>query len=140
MILMNSSSLISPSPSRSASSIISWSSSSFIVYPNSLATLFKFFRETFPVESSSNNLKAFRISSLGSRSDILPVINSIKSANSMTPFPSRSTSEIIFLTSSFFGSNPRALIATLSSLASIYPEIKFDVYQLLQYQKDQKLL
>jgi len=38
MILKNSSSEISPSPSRSASSIISWSSSSVIFSPNSLAT------------------------------------------------------------------------------------------------------
>lgn len=119
IILMNYYSLISPSPSRSASSIISCNYQSVIVYPISLATLFKFFRETFPVLSSSNSLKALRIYSLGSRSAILPVISSIKSANSITPFPSRSTSLIIFLTYSFLGSNPRALIATLSSLESM---------------------
>ena len=67
MILMNSYSLIYPSPSLSASSIIYWSYSSVIVSPNSRATLFKFFKETLPVLSSSNNLKAFKIYSLGSR-------------------------------------------------------------------------
>lgn len=123
IILINSSSLIYPSPSLSASSIISWSSSSFMVSPNYLATLFKFFKETFPVESSSNNLKALRIYYLGSLSDIFPVISSMKSANSMTPFPSLSTSEIIFFTSYFLGSNPRALMATFSSLESMYPKI-----------------
>jgi len=118
---MNSYSLISPSPSRSASSIIYCSYSSVIVSPNSRATRFKFFKEIFPVVSSSNSLKALRISYRGSLSAIFPVINYIKSPNSMTPLPYRSTSAIIFLTYSFFGSNPRALIATLSSLASIYP-------------------
>ena len=123
MILRNSPSLISPSPSRSASSIISCSSSSgdrrvksqtnytrlkkigdHALYcdlgdeirfnfgntlpsnqslgtthsllqfanlpvrfsPNSLATRFKFLKEIFPVSSSSNNLNAFKISSLES--------------------------------------------------------------------------
>ena len=119
IILMNSSSLISPSPSLSASSIISCSSSSFIVYPNSLDTRFKFFSDIFPVVSSSNSLNAFNIYYLGSLSDIFPVISSMKSANSMTPFPSRSTSEIIFLTSSFLGSKPRALMATFNSFESM---------------------
>ena len=119
MIRINSSSLISPSPSRSASSIIYCNSSSFIVSPSSRATRFKFFREILPVLSSSKSQKALRISSLGSRSEIFPVMSSIKSANSITPFPSRSTSEIIFLTSSFLGSNPSALIATFSYLESM---------------------
>ena len=52
---------------------------------------------------------------------ILIVIKSIKSLNSITPLYSRSTSAIIFLISSFFGSNPKALMATFNSLASIYP-------------------
>lgn len=119
IIRMNSSSLIYPSPSRSASSIISCNSSSFIVYPNSRATRFKFFNDIFPVVSSSNNLNAFSIYYLGSRSDIFPVISSMKSANSITPFPSLSTSEIIFFTSSFLGSKPRALMATFNSLESM---------------------
>ena len=138
MIRMNSSSLISPSPSRSASSIISCSYSSAIVSPNSRATLFKFLREILPVESSSKSLNALRIYSLGSLSAILPVISSMKSANSMTPFPSRSTSAIIFFTSSFLGSNPRALMATLSSFASIYPT-SLRKYQHRQYRKGQRL-
>ena len=108
-----------------------------MVYPSYLATLFKFFRETLPVLSSSNNLKAFKISYLGSLSEILPVINSIKSANYMTPFPSLSTSEIIFLTSSFLGSKPRALMATFNSLESIYPNLEYP-YQHLQYRTSQK--
>ena len=119
MILMNYYSLIYPSPSLSASSIISWSSSSVMVYPSYLATLLRFFRETFPVESSSKSLKAFKIYYLGSLSLILVVISSIKSANSITPFPSLSTYAINFLTSYFLGSHPRALIATLSSLESM---------------------
>ena len=90
-----------------------------MVSPNSLATLFKFLRLIFPVLSSSKSLNALRISYLGSLSLILVVISSMKSANSMTPLPSRSTYAISFLISSFLGSKPKALIATLSSLASI---------------------
>jgi hypothetical protein len=71
---MNSSSLISPSPSLSASSIISYNSSSVIVSPNSLATLLRFFNEIFPVLSSSNNLNAFKISSLGSLSAFIYIL------------------------------------------------------------------
>ena len=139
MILMNSSSLISPSPSLSASSIISCNSSSVIVSPSSLATLLKFLRLIFPVSSSSKSLKAFLISSRGSlsaytnkdlfhnRCTILTVIRSRKSWYSMVPVPSLSTSAIIFLISSFLGSNPRALIATLSSLASILPKQSMEI-------------
>merc|ERR550532_3546968 len=47
MMRKNSSSLTSPSPSRSASSIISWSSSSVIRSPSSLATRFKFWESSF---------------------------------------------------------------------------------------------
>ena len=39
-----------------------------------------------------------------------------KSAKDIFPVPSLSTSTIIFLISSFFGSNPRALIATWNSV------------------------
>merc|ERR1712137_238222 len=67
MIRKNSSSLTSPSPSLSASSIISWSSSSVMRSPSSLATRLRFLKEIFPVSSSSKSLKAFNISSLGSR-------------------------------------------------------------------------
>jgi hypothetical protein len=52
-------------------------------------------------------------------STIFAVMSSMKSENSITPLPYRSTSAIIFLTSSFLGSKPRARMATLSSLASI---------------------
>jgi hypothetical protein len=139
----NSSWLISPSPSRSASSIISWSSSSVKFSPSSLQTLFKFLNEMRPVSSSSNSLKALTISSLesfsdyfpicfrlivdrnalgkGEKSTILTVINSRKSLKSMIPFPALSTLAAIFLSSSFWGSKPRARIATLSSLTSIVP-------------------
>ena len=138
MIRMNSYSLIYPSPSLSASSIISCSSSSVIVSPNYLETLFRFLSEILPVLSSSKSLKAFKISSLGSLSLILVVISSMKSANSITPFPSLSTSAISFLTSYFLGSKPRALMATLSSLASMYPELD-ESYQQIKYRKDRKL-
>ena len=95
-----------------------------MVSPNYLATRFKFFNETFPVLSSSKSLKALRISYLGSLSLILVVMSSMKSANSMTPFPSLSTSAISFLTSYFFGSKPKALMATFSSFESMYPEVR----------------
>merc|ERR1711924_247962 len=52
-----------PIASRSASSIISWSSSSVIRSPSSLATRFRFLKEIFPVSSSSKSRNAFRISS-----------------------------------------------------------------------------
>lgn len=121
MTLIKSSSEISPSPSLSASSIISYNSSSVIVSPNSLATRLRFLKEILPELSSSNSLKALRISSLGSLSAILTVITSKKSQNSITPLPSLSMSAIILFTSSFLGSNPNARIATFNSLASICP-------------------
>merc|ERR1740138_1379989 len=74
MMRRNSSSFTSPSPSRSASSIISWSSSSVMRSPSSFATRFKFLKEILPVSSSSKRRKAFRISSFGSRFRILWVI------------------------------------------------------------------
>lgn len=95
MIRRNSCWFTSPSPSLSASSIISFtstwvgikwgqcrdgevwtthviycwltcSSSSVRFSPSSLATLFRFLKEILPVSSSSNRRKAFRISSLES--------------------------------------------------------------------------
>merc|ERR1739838_1021544 len=97
---MNSSSLISPSPSRSASSIISWISSSAMFSPSSLATRLRLWKLILPVSSSSKSLKAFIISSRGSLSAIFWVIISMNSGYSMTPDPSLSTSAIIFLISS----------------------------------------
>merc|ERR1719487_2822034 len=122
MIRRNSSSFTSPSPSRSASSIISCNSSSVILSPSSFATRFKFLNEILPVSSSSNKRKAFKISSLGSLLRILCVIILRNSSYSMDPLPSSSTSEIIFWISSFLGSKPSARIATFSSLESIDPE------------------
>ena len=58
----------------------------------------------------------------------------------MTPFPSLSTYAINFLISYFLGSNPKALIATLSSLASMYPDINVKAYQQIQCRKDRKPL
>merc|ERR1719487_1930508 len=80
------------------------------------------FERDLPVSSSSNNLKALRISSFGSRFKILCVIIFRNSSYPMVPLPSSSTSEIIFWISSFLGSKPSARIATFSSLASISPE------------------
>merc|ERR1719181_941303 len=122
MMRRNSSSFTSPSPSRSASSIISWSSSSVMRSPSSFATRFRFLNEIFPVSSSSNKRNALRISSLGSRLRILCVIIFRNSSYSIVPLPSSSTSDIIFWISSFLGSNPSARMATLSSLESIDPE------------------
>lgn len=48
-------------------------------------------------------------------STIFCVMTERKSAKEIFPVPSLSTSPIIFLISSFFGSNPRALIATWHS-------------------------
>mmetsp|Transcript_28310 Transcript_28310/g.72513 ORF Transcript_28310/g.72513 Transcript_28310/m.72513 type:complete len:291 (+) Transcript_28310:217-1089(+) len=121
MIRKNSSSLISPSPSRSASSIISCNSSSVIFSPSSLATRFRFLKEILPVSSSSKRRNALRISSLLSFSLILAVIICRNSSKSIVPEPSLSMSAIIFLISSFLGSKPSARIATFSSLASIEP-------------------
>merc|ERR1711912_142926 len=87
MMRRNSSSLTSPSPSRSASSIISWSSSSVMRSPSSLATRLRFLNEILPVSSSSNRRKAFKISSLGSRFKILCVII-LNSSYSIVPLPS----------------------------------------------------
>jgi hypothetical protein len=67
IIYANSSSLMSPSPSRSNSSTMAVISSSVRGSPNSLATRRKARTEIFPLPSSSNNRKAFRISSSGSR-------------------------------------------------------------------------
>merc|ERR1719253_197127 len=75
---------------------ISCSSSSVIRSPSSLATRFRFLNEILPVSSSSNKRKAFRISSLGSRFNILCVIILRNSSYSIVPLPSSSTSEIIF--------------------------------------------
>ncbi|ETV90799.1 hypothetical protein H310_14468 [Aphanomyces invadans] len=121
MMRKNSSSLISPSPSRSASSIISCNSSSVMFSPSSFATRLRFRKLILPVSSSSNSRNAFRISSRESFSLILDVIISKNSVKSIVPLPSLSMSDIIFLISSFLGSNPRARMATLSSLASIVP-------------------
>merc|ERR1719291_965876 len=121
MMRRNSSSFTSPSPSRSASSIISCSSSSVIRSPSSFATRLRFLNEIFPVSSSSNSLNALRISSLGSRFRILCVIIFKNSSYPIVPLPSSSTSEIIFWISSFFGSNPSARIATFSSFESMEP-------------------
>ncbi|KAG8224837.1 hypothetical protein J437_LFUL002284, partial [Ladona fulva] len=81
-------------------------SSSVIFSPSSFATLFKFFKEILPVSSSSNKRKAFIISSLVQE----PLYTKANIIN--LPVPSLSTSEIIFLISSFFGSKPSALMAT----------------------------
>lgn len=62
--------LLSPSPSPSKASIILRSSSSLVFSPSSLATRFRFLRLMVPDSSSSKSRKAFRISSLGSRSKI----------------------------------------------------------------------
>eukprot|EP01033_Poteriospumella_lacustris_P010503 gene10503-gene11359 len=132
MIRRNSSSEISPSPSRSASSIISCSSSSVMFSPSSLATRFRFRNEILPVSSSSKSRNAFKISSRESRSLIFAVIISKNSEKSMVPEPSLSMSEIIFLISSFFGSKPRALIATFNSLASMVPTNNREIQQEVQ--------
>jgi len=49
----------------------------------------------YPVFSSSNNLKTFSMSSLLSLSEILAVIKSKNSLNSIYPEPSASRSDII---------------------------------------------
>mmetsp|Transcript_62754 Transcript_62754/g.198725 ORF Transcript_62754/g.198725 Transcript_62754/m.198725 type:complete len:313 (+) Transcript_62754:347-1285(+) len=116
MMERNSPSLISPSASLSNSSIMAASSSSSTVSPSSRATLRRLRRLIFPVPSSSKSWKAFSSSSEGSRSLILSVMISRNSGNSMVPVSSRSYSDMIFLTSSFFTAKPSARIATLSSL------------------------
>ena len=124
--------------------LLTCNSSSVKFSPNSFATLFKLLKDILPynnmmnnshristiftVSSSSNSLKALRISSLESFSLILTVIicknwlksmvpvrwylNLMKSKTQDLPVPSLSISAIIFLISSFFGSKPNALMAT----------------------------
>mmetsp|Transcript_22191 Transcript_22191/g.51037 ORF Transcript_22191/g.51037 Transcript_22191/m.51037 type:complete len:316 (+) Transcript_22191:252-1199(+) len=121
MIRMNSSSFTSPSPSKSALVIISCNSSSVMFSPSSRATLLRLRKEILPVSSSSKSLKTRRISSGESRSPILPVIISTNSSKSIVPEPSRSMSEIILRTFSFFESKPRARSATCNSFVSIVP-------------------
>mmetsp|Transcript_34672 Transcript_34672/g.80483 ORF Transcript_34672/g.80483 Transcript_34672/m.80483 type:complete len:206 (+) Transcript_34672:166-783(+) len=111
-----------PSPSRSASSIISCSSSSVRLSPNSCAMRFKFRKEIFPVSSSSNNANTLSISALEFLSGILPRIMSQKSLKSMGWLGSLLTSANMRLTSSFLTSKPRALSAAFSSRASMVPE------------------
>lgn len=53
--------LASPSPSRSASSIISWSSSSVIFSPSSLATRFRFLKEILPVRQKQQGTSGCRM-------------------------------------------------------------------------------
>merc|ERR550537_1215355 len=83
--------------------------------PNSLATLLRFLKVTFPVLSSSKSLNALLISSIGSRLRILWAIMSKNSGKSTDPEPSSSTSRTILSISSCFGSNPKALIAIFNS-------------------------
>mmetsp|Transcript_44415 Transcript_44415/g.115439 ORF Transcript_44415/g.115439 Transcript_44415/m.115439 type:complete len:215 (-) Transcript_44415:17-661(-) len=120
MILKNSSGETTSSSSFAASCIISRSSSSVMFSPNSLATFFNDSSVITP-SSSSNRWKAFMISSRESFSPIFAVMISKKSLKSMIPLSSLSISDIIFLISSFFGSNPSARSATFSSFASIVP-------------------
>lgn len=70
---------LSPSPSVSNSSIMLRSSSSLMFSPSSRATRLRFLRLILPDSSSSNSLKAFRISSFGSRSRIRSVTEQITS-------------------------------------------------------------
>ena len=60
-------------------------SSSVKFSPNSLATRLRFLKDIFPVSSSSNNRKAFRISSLASFSLIFVVMIDKKSLKSIVP-------------------------------------------------------
>jgi hypothetical protein len=77
---MNSSREISPSLSRSNSSIIACSSSSDRFSPSSRAIRFIFFRVIFPDLSSSNKANAFRISSSGSLSKYLVVTTGLSTS------------------------------------------------------------
>ncbi|KAJ9463570.1 hypothetical protein DIPPA_06311 [Diplonema papillatum] len=63
MTFLNSSKLISPSRSSSASAIISCRTSSPGFSPSSFATSFRFANEILPVLSMSNSWNALKISS-----------------------------------------------------------------------------
>jgi hypothetical protein len=108
--------------------------------PNSFATLLRFFMETNPALSSSNNLKTYSplsviptllMSSLVSLSLILAVIISKNSlSNSSEKYYSKSIAPLLFLSRSeiiwkivwFLASNPRLCMAALSSFGSIDPD------------------
>ena len=67
MILKNSSSLTSPSPSRSASSIISCSSSSVMFSPSSFATRLRFLKEILPCARARVRARPRRVSAASQR-------------------------------------------------------------------------
>merc|ERR1719357_2033913 len=90
-----------PSPSLSASSIISLSSSSLMSSPNSWQIFFKFLSVIYPVWSSSNKRNILSISSLVSALQTLPVIISRNSSKFSSSPISLSSSKRIFLSSSF---------------------------------------
>ncbi|DBA04980.1 TPA: hypothetical protein N0F65_006982 [Lagenidium giganteum] len=136
-----------PSPSRSASSIISCISSSVSVSPSSVHTRLRLRNEILPVLSSSKSLKILVISSRESRPfyhhvviikqqsvsriiitnhrqrvrTILLVIISMNSSISIVPDSSLSMSAIIWRISAFLTWNPSARMAALSSRTSIVP-------------------
>ena len=94
-------------------------------FPSSCATRFRFLKGIFPVSSSSKSRNAFMISSFGSLLKILCAIICWNSSYFIAPPPSSSTSKIIFGISSFFGSKPRARIATAVGVKEVESSVDF---------------
>nr|UYM80477.1 calmodulin-like protein 1 [Membranipora membranacea] len=113
--------MIWPSPSISASLIISSTSSSESFSPRLVMMCLSSAAEIKPLPSLSNTLKASRISSSESVSFIFLAIMVKNSGKSMVPLPSASTSLIISASSASVGFWPKDLMTVPSSLVVIVP-------------------
>ena len=110
-----------PSPSISASLIISSTSSSVSFSPKFVITCLSSAAEISPFPSLSKTLKASISSSSESYSFIFLAIKAKNSGKSIVPFPSASTSLIISYSSASVGFYPNDLITVPSSLVVIVP-------------------
>ena len=121
IILTNSSQLIYPSPSISASFIISSTSSSVNFSPRVVITYLSSIAEICQLPSLSNILKASLNSYSVSMSFIFFAIRVRNSRKSIVPLPSSSTSLIISYNSISVGFYPKDLITVPSSSVVITP-------------------
>ena len=121
IILTNSSQLMWPSPSISASRIISSTSSSVNFSPRFVITCLSSAAEISPLPSLSKTLKASRSSSSESVSFSFLAMRLKNSGKSIVPLPSASTSFIISWSSASVGFQPKDLMTVPSSLVVIDP-------------------
>ena len=121
IILTNSSQLMCPSPSISASLIISSTSSSVNFSPRFVMTCLNSAAEISPFPSLSKTLNASMSSSSESYSFIFLAMSERNSGKSIVPLPSASTSLIISYNSASVGFQPRDLMTVPNSLVVIVP-------------------